>query len=442
MASQKAGSRKRPLDLTDDFLNITPWWNSDNGEQLVDDPGLHLGPSNSCGSRAPVGSSAAQGAAISSCKEVMRPVTVDAEDYHMKPLSLGGNVSVFDINLHEGPQSRQNVERYYSLCKNHANLHVTTSCFTIWRKHKKTNGYAKVIPAVRAGGEDVRIFFFDDNLEWDGFEDSPGICNLRDVATGDFVDFCEGKNGFCRGHAARHTVIYHSTKYKNVLVKANILDAMEDQQYFASIIKRFSQPHEKIIVFMDVNSTIVCNDSVQGKDLGNTLLGTLFEFIELNPREAFELIFDAHPPLKIEKLRTFKQLVKDMTSGDHLSYSSFWTEEKCWRLFIELAGKGEVRWAGQDSPFSLEQCRTLFKEYMVTLDRVISKDGIPESWFHVFKELNAHGNHNIVLNSFGVDTRKVILATVPDERQALQVAVNYELWDSRDMQKFQGQFKS
>merc|ERR1719436_1446307 len=114
----------------------------------------------------------------------------------MKALPVDGNHHIFDINLYEGDQAKQNVERYYTLCKNHGDLHVTTSCFAIWRKHKKTNGFAKVIPAIPvADPDDVRIFFFDDNLEWDGQEDSPGICNLRHVHTGEFVDFCEGRNG-------------------------------------------------------------------------------------------------------------------------------------------------------------------------------------------------------------------------------------------------------
>jgi hypothetical protein len=318
---------------------------------------------------------------------------------------------------------------------------VTTSCFTIWRKHKKTNGYAKIIPAIPADDRDrdVRVFFFDDNLEWEGTEQSTGICNLRDVRTGEFVEFAEGKNGFATSRAARHTVIYYSTKYRVVLVKANILDAMEDQSYFDDIIKRYASPNEKLIVFMDVNSTIVCNDTVQGKDLANTLLSTMFEFVEIRPREAFDLTFDSHPPVRIEKEKTLKQLVKEITKNSHDAYGAFWTEEKCWSLFAEVAAKGQVRWSGQDKLFSLEACKDLFKEYLASLGKVVNEDGIAVSWFEVFAKLR--GQHTVVLNSFGVDTRKVVLATVPDEKRVLQVTVNYDMWDDRDMQKFAAQFK-
>lgn len=371
---------------------------------------------------------------------------IDGEDYHMRPLHLNGSnledFHIFDINLYEGAQSRKNIEHYYTLCRDHIDLHVTTSCFTIWRQHKKTNGFAKVIPAIAADDRerDVRVFFFDDNLEWEGEENSPGICNLRDIRTGDYVNFAEGKNGFRSSKAARHTVIHHSTSYRVVLVKANILDAMEDQDYFVSIIRRYALPNEKLIVYMDVNSTIVCNDTVQGKDLANTLLSTMLEFVELRPRAPFEFTFDSHQPVKIEKPKTMKSIVKDMTSSSRDAYGAFWTEEKCWRLYAELADKGEVRWAGEEGHFSLEACKKLFKEYLTSLGQVVSKDGIAVSWFQVFKVLRGH--HTVVLNSFGVDTRKVILATVPDEKHVIQVTVNYSLWDDRDVQKFTGQFES
>lgn len=373
--------------------------------------------------------------------EAPRSARVDETEYGMTTHKLGGGFQFFDMNLHEGVQSRQNVARYCRLWKDHVDLHVSTACFAVWRKHKKTNGHAKVIPAIpSADPEDVRIFFFDDNLELDGGEQNAGICNLRDVHTGEFVEFGNDKNGFCRSHAARHTVIQHSTTYRNVLVKANILDAMEDPEYFISIIKRFSLPHERLIVFMDVNSTIVCNDTVQGKGLSNTLLSTMFEFVDFRPAEPFEVVFNGHPPVRIEKKMKLKQLVKEITSNSHEAYGSFWTEDNCWRLFAEVAAKGEVRWEGQDKTFTLEASQELFKEYLVSLEKVISKDGIAGSWFRVYDALK--GRHTVVLNSFGVDTRKVILATIPDERSVLQVTVNYALWEERDVQKFEGQFKT
>mmetsp|Transcript_13796 Transcript_13796/g.39721 ORF Transcript_13796/g.39721 Transcript_13796/m.39721 type:complete len:437 (+) Transcript_13796:91-1401(+) len=372
-------------------------------------------------------------------EEPIGSLHIDAKRYNLSPLSLGGSHHIFDINLHDGEMSQANVSNYYRLCKDHLGLHVTTSCFTAWRKSKKANGFSKVIPAITATEDDrTRIFFFDDNLEWDGLQDSSGICNLRDAKTGEFIAFTEGQNGFFRDTAARHTVIYHSTKYRNVLVKANILDAMEDPDYFSNIIKRFSSPSDKLIVFMDVNSTIVCNDTVQAKDLTNTLLSTMFEFVEFRPRASMQLHFDGNTPISIDKKKTMKQLVKDMTSSDRDAYASFWTPERCWRLYTELEAKGDVTWSGQKDPFPLKACQDLFDNYLASLPKVITRDGIAGSWFRMYDSLQ--GRHTIVLNSFGVDTRKVVLATVPDERRVLHLTVNYELWDERDKRTFSEQF--
>merc|ERR1712226_558103 len=111
-------------------------------------------------------------------------------------------------------------------------LVLTTSCFTPWHKSKKANGFGKFIPAVRSSKPDqVRVFFFDDNIEWDGTETSTGITNLRDVDTGQFVEFGEGMNGFSREVVSTNSIVAHSPQYRNVLVQVSILDAMEDEEY-------------------------------------------------------------------------------------------------------------------------------------------------------------------------------------------------------------------
>jgi len=371
----------------------------------------------------------------------------EAEDktrkYCIEPLSLNTTYPVFNINLHDDTLRRERLEQYYSLCRDHKSLQVTTSCFTIWRKNKKTNGYAKVIPALPMGAtgdisDAARVFFFDDNLEWGGGEHSPGICNLRDVATGKFVEFAAGQNGFQCDHAGRHTVIHYSTEYRNVLVKANILDAIADKEYFVKIIDRFSKPDEKIMVFMDVNSTIVCNDSVQSKDLASVLYSTMFEFIEFRPNTPFDWEWHGYPPLRVETCRTLKSLMKETMATNQDAYAAFWTRDACDACLNELLQWGQVAWQGSENPISSMSFHQMFEDYFVALQSDISKDGIASSWFQVFEGLK--GEHTVVLNSFGVDTRKVILATVPDEHHVIQVAVNYELWDARDVKKFESQF--
>jgi hypothetical protein len=373
-----------------------------------------------------------------------RSVKIDESAYGLRLLDTGGKFNVFDLNLHKEPDRMANVQRYYRMCKDYQDLHVTTSCFTVWRKNKKTNGFAKVIPAIpSSSNDDVRVFFFDDNLEWEGKEESSGICNLRDVATGEFINFAEGVNGFERSYAGRNTVIQASTDYRVCLVKANILDAYEDPAYFIKIIQRHSNPGEKFIVYMDVNSTIVCNDTVQGKDVSGTLLSTMFEFVEVCPSEPFDVAWEGgYAPVRLEKPKTLKSIVKDMTVGDRNLYTDFWSENICYQLYAEVAAKAKTRWASREEEelISLDGFRTLFDEYCIALKRDTTKDGIAYSWFSVFEVLK--GRHTVVLNSFGVDTRKVVMATVPDEQRVLQVTVNYELWDERDVTKFMGQFST
>lgn len=349
------------------------------------------------------------------------------------------HVKIINMNLHDESQRKDNLSRYYALCKEFSGLHVTTSCFTVWRNSKKKNNCGKVIPAIAAKrARGTKVFFFDDNLEWEGLEHSPGICNLRDVDTGAFVDFSIGSNGFRKSMAGRHTVIYDSPEYNNILVKANILDAMEDQEYFSKIISRFAGADDQIIVYMDVNSTIVCNDSVQGKDISATLISTMMEFIELKPIEPFTFEWDTFEPIRVEKMKTLKTLVKDITGKDHDAYASFWSVPRCCRFFDRLATQGSICWTN-GQPLSQEAFMTDYQQYLTSVGNDISKDGITRSWFNVFARLQA-GNHTVVLNSFGVDTRKVVLATLPDEKDVIQITANYELWDERDTTKFQKQF--
>eukprot|EP00930_Biecheleria_cincta_P085948 TRINITY_DN7530_c0_g1_i1.p1 TRINITY_DN7530_c0_g1~~TRINITY_DN7530_c0_g1_i1.p1 ORF type:complete len:472 (-),score=75.17 TRINITY_DN7530_c0_g1_i1:48-1379(-) len=373
-------------------------------------------------------------------------------EYGLDPMQFvdGMKVQLYNVNLHgRNDEVRNNLELYYNMCKSQQLLHVTTSCFSVWRKSKKTNSSAKVIPATTFADEldAVRVFFFDDNLEFEGKERSSGICNLRDVTTGEFVDFGEGNNGFTRSLAAKHTMIYSSSMYRTVLVKANILDAMENTAYFSEIIKEYSDPGERVLVYMDVNSTIVCNDSVQGKDAAASLLGTMFECIEFHPAGRMELEWKSYAKVSIDKPKTLKSLVKDMTA-DKDSYATFWSEETCFSFVADLLSKGAVTWVGDSAGVTVESFRKSFQEYLTTIADATDKEGIVKSWYQVYTDLTTGhlspkdgSQHVIFLNSFGVDTRRVVTSTVADESHVIQVTVNFELWEERDVKKFQAQFE-
>merc|ERR1711971_1048058 len=148
----------------------------------------------------------------------------------------------------------------------------------------------------------------------DGKEDSPGICNLRDIQTGQFVEFGEGFNGFVRKCAGKYTQIHRSTEFKNVLIKANILDATEDPAYFVDLIRKFSHSDEKVIAIMDVNATILSVDSVCSKNMTAVLLGTMAEFISVEPKGPCVVEWDQQLPVNVNRAMTLKDLVKKIAN--------------------------------------------------------------------------------------------------------------------------------
>jgi len=189
---------------------------------------------------------------------------------------------------------------------------------------------------------------------------------------------------------------------------------------------------------MDVNSTIICNDSVQSKDLSASLLSTMFELMELSPKAAFYFGWGSCPPVSVQKKQSLKKLVKDLTASDADAYRSFFSEATCSAFFSQLAAVADIRWSDALEPLGLEDFVNMFEEYKGSISAGIDANGITRSWFRCFDALG--GEHALMLNSFGVDTRKVLLATTPDESKVMQIAVNYELWDKRDVEKFEKQF--
>jgi hypothetical protein len=306
-----------------------------------------------------------------------------------------------------------------------------------------------VIPALSNNGhngkcnndDNVRIFFFDDNLEFDGspLETSAGICNLRDASKMEFVDFAEGQNGFLRERYKYHTIVHHSSKYRNVLVKANVLDAIQDTGYYEGIIRKYSQPGEKLIIYMDVNGTIMCGDTGVGKDLSAMVLACMFELIIAMPIDgAAEFKWNDRESVKLKKPKTLKALLKDVTAGDIEYKSTFWKAESCVRYMEELSSSAEFKWASNGDAVTVKQFSEQYQAYLKPVHESVTKDGIATAWFSCFEALR--DKHVFILNSYGVDTRKVVLATVNDERPVIQITVNYEDWNSKDVQAYNKQF--
>jgi len=364
---------------------------------------------------------------------------------------------IYDINFYEGDGLQENLQRYYTCCMTHsspyANMIVTTSCFGAWRKTKKCNGTAKVIPAVRNGykedsGKVTRVFFFDDNinLHLGGEADSEGICNLRDLTTGEFVEHSVGKNGFRSDRIFRQTVVQHSSEYNNVLIQVNILDVMVNPDFFTTIISRYAQPGENLLCFFDVNGVLVWDDTSANQTVAEVLLKTMFRFIELRPRGCAEFVFQDRPAIKLEKPENGKSLAARVFKGDNDGYHKFWELDVCRSFLEEVSAHAEIAWetARETPPISAADFFTDFQtslEEIQNLQGQEAMDGIPESWPRVYNFLNDHG-HTVVLNSFGADTHRAVKRVVPDIKQVLQLTVNYDMWGERDWTSWGKQFTS
>lgn len=371
----------------------------------------------------------------------------------LTPLHLHAELPISNLDLFTG-DTLKSLKAYYELCAKASDLLVTTSCFAAWKIGKSTNGCAKVIPAVpaadRSVGQAVRVFFFDDNInlalgKFSGSAETKGICNLRDITTGAYVDFSAGRNGFVCESAFRHTLIHHSAEYRNVLVQANILDAMSNLDYFTSIISKYKQAGEKLIVFMDVNGTILWNDSIMNMGPDEILLGTMFGFTEVRPRKPLDVKWGNEPPLRLEETQILKQLMHDIAKGDSAVLHGFWKRDQCERLMAELVSSADLGWVGHPGCFSSQEFFSVYKDYMAELRRQDQEQGdsggITGSWFRCLAALR-ESRHAVVINSFGMDTHRVVIKSARDARRVIHIAVNVELWSERDTSKFKAQFES
>jgi hypothetical protein len=367
-------------------------------------------------------------------------------------------VRIKNIDLHDRPQ--RNVKGYFDTHRDFNGLHATTSCFSVWKDHGNTNGYGKVIPAARIGsgasktpnGQPLRIFFFDDNIDFSGCEsNSSGICNLRDLETGAFVPFAVGKSGFKDRLYSEHTVIHWSDEYNTVLVKVNILDAMVNPEFFTEVIKEYSRPGEKVIAYVDINCTVVFSDVMTGKDKFSVLLSTMFEWIELRPSANSEIKWENFPPVKIKEGQpiTLKKLVKKAVDAE--GYNHFWFHENCMKFLIMIMGYGTIYWSG-GGEVQLDVFEKQYEGYGKVMDKHVADTGIVSAWYTMVEKAliadddskpldpMAPGPHLVMINTFGVDSRKLVLATLDKEEKVTLTTVNYEKWSMRDMKRYEAQY--
>lgn len=358
----------------------------------------------------------------------------------MVPLKVDAPGMIFDMNFYDESNALvANMHDYFMLCRDTTDLVVTTSCFAAWKRGGRSNGTGKIIPAIQHDQEHTRVFFFDDNMNLNagGSSGTRGICNLRNSLSGEYVDFTEGVNGFERSRLFENTIIHSSSIYRNTLVQANILDAVAHRDYFTSIITQYSEPGETIVVYTDVNATILMEDTLEGKGVSEVLLTTMFALADVYPATSLDIAWESQPPftLQAHKSITLKQLVHDMSMKDASFYNRFWGRYNCKELLSYMISVAEVRWSPSGQLLTEEHFWSMYNSYESGLHKHPTVHGIALSWFECFKFLSSQG-HKAVVNSFGVDTRKVVTNTVYDEEKVLQITINYGLWGDRDQKAF------
>lgn len=385
---------------------------------------------------------------MSVCKAPMLIPAPCANFENMREL-MHPEYCIYDINLYQGDGlNAASLKHYYDFCNDPGmGLSVTTSCFPAWRQAKKTNRMAKVIPAVPHRLEGTRVFFFDDNinLHLGGGSDVEGIANLRNVETSEYVDFSAGQNGFTAHSIFRYTTVHQSTDYNNVLVQANILDAMTNPDYFQTIISRFSKPDERLIIFVDVNGTTMAEDTITVKSMAMVLMAEFFNFVDICPRTAgapLEIAWPGKPAVSVEKQQSLKSVVNKICNKDEVYYKAFWTLQNCEAFLQKLASQANLSWSRQEGKATVEPA-DFMTEFNRSHEEIINspmQDGVPQSWLRCYTALAEKGHH-VIMNSFGVDTYRVLKQIAPDSKQILQLTVNYALWSDKDKKLWNTQFE-
>jgi len=364
---------------------------------------------------------------------------------------------IYHLSLHDG-DGREGLIDFYNICLRAKDLMVTTSCFANWKSGGCTNAFGKVIPAPPVAGESPRIFFFDDNINLHlgksaGAPDAKGICNLRDITTNEYVEFSEGSNGFVCERSHRHTLIHHSSLYRVVLVQASILDAVLHEAYFSSIISKYRQDGEDIIVFMDVNGTILSSDTIMELDSKQLLLNTLCGFVEVRPRAACQVAFQGRA-IQLEKPVMLKQLILDHNTNGVASSrqtaaerAKTFTREWLEKLILALSEVADIGWYQKEGEFQPSEFLEALDQHLACLadhddtNGSPSSSGLTASWMRCVQSLRQE-KQTIVLNSFGVDAHRVLVHSRPDHECALHLAVNSELWSERDRTQFHQQLQA
>eukprot|EP00451_Oxyrrhis_marina_P019847 CAMPEP_0204342744 /NCGR_PEP_ID=MMETSP0469-20131031/24368_1 /ASSEMBLY_ACC=CAM_ASM_000384 /TAXON_ID=2969 /ORGANISM="Oxyrrhis marina" /LENGTH=236 /DNA_ID=CAMNT_0051327719 /DNA_START=41 /DNA_END=748 /DNA_ORIENTATION=- len=193
---------------------------------------------------------------------------------------------------------------------------------------------------------------------------------------------------------------------------------------------------------MDINSTVVFNDIMSGKEATPVLLSALYECTAISKiwptKEGGQFQWDADHGVKIKQGMTFKKLAKSLFPQKK-QYNEFWTLDNCAMLIQRMQEDFGARlvWGDNVEMPGAEDFRRLFCTFESKLVRTVRK-GIVRSWFELYRKYRKE--HLIMLNTFGVECRRLILETVKREDKVTLWTVNYQQWEPFDQERFKEQY--
>merc|ERR1712072_106015 len=108
-----------------------------------------------------------------------------------------------------------------------------------------------------------------------------------------------------------------------------------------------------------------------------------------------------------------KQLVRDLFPNPD---PNFWGISNCKRLLKLVLTMAVIRWSPTGEIVTEDWFWSLFRNYSQTLHKYPTSEGIVTSWFDCLRFLRSKG-HKVVLNTFGIDARRVIEKSALDQRR-------------------------
>merc|ERR1740121_1769221 len=199
---------------------------------------------------------------------------------------------------------------------------------------------------------------------------------------------------------------------------------------------------------MDVNGTILWNDSIMGLGPDELLLGTMFGFTEVRPRSSvpFTVTWGEELSVEVTEKLPLKEMLHQLTDGDDRVFHDFWKQDICRAMLEQVTQHADLGWTGKPGTVSIDDFFAVYLDYMAELykqdkEQGAAACGITESWFRCCTALR-EGHHAPVINSFGMDTQRVVVRSARDPRRSPHFAINFEMWSERDSNKFKAQFSS